>query len=320
MTKDLSIIIVNWNTKDLLRDCLFSIRKSAANYKLQIIVVDNASSDDSQAMVKTLFPEVRLINSGGNIGFARANNLAIPYADTPFILFLNPDTIVLENSISDMIDFMKNNLSVGGLGCKIKDKDGKVQPLGLQWFPSPLTEFLSLLFISKGSRETFKRYLPYKNPQESGTVSKLYGGCLMVQREVLEQVGYFDERFFMYGEDVDFCRRIINGGWKLYYLSKAEIIHLCGGASRKSTSQFSTLMKCESISKLMKKYYGKRGLLLYKVAILTGSLVRLIILGTLKALSGLSLIRPKINFRESFNKYKAMMKWSLNLEKPLVKE
>jgi GT2 family glycosyltransferase len=270
--------------------------------------------------ITALFPEVNLINSGGNLGFARANNLAIPKCDTPFILFLNPDTLIIDDSLQVMIEFMKDNAQIGAVGCKMKDADGLVQPLGLQWFPSPLTELLGLLFISTGSRKLIKKYLPLKDPEMSGPVSKLYGGCLMVRREVLNRVGYFDERFFMYGEDVDLCRRIHEDGWKLYYLSEAEIIHLCGGASGKTISQFSTLMKCESISKLMGKYYGKKGLILYKLAIFSGSQIRLLILRFLKLLLSVTSSQSRLNYDESLNKYKAMVKWSLNLQKPVVKE
>jgi len=318
--RDIVIIIVNWNTKEMLKDCLYSIMQTKGNLRLQIIVVDNASSDGSSEMVQNLFPEVQLINSGGNIGFARANNLAIAHSDAPFILFLNPDTLVSENSINSMVDFLRSNPSIGALGCKMKDDKGRVQPLGLQWFPSPLTELFNILFVSAKTIEKIKKYLPYKDPDQSGYVSKLYGGCLVVRRDVLEQVGYFDERFFMYGEDVDLCKRIINGGWKLYYLSEAEVIHLVGGASRKTSDQFSTLMKCESISKLMQKYYGDKGKIFYRIVVFGGSIVRLSTLLILKSVSYFSFIGRNIKYEKSYSKYIAMIKWSLDLQKPIIKD
>ena len=153
----LSIIIVNWNTKDLLKDCLLSIYETKERLKIQIIVVDNLSSDGSREMVRTSFPEVKLINSGANIGFAKANNLAIPYVKSSLILFLNPDTVVKHNTLQTLIDFNIKNPSVGAIGCRAVNLDGKVQELGLQWFPSPFTELFNLFIILISS-----------NPEASG--------------------------------------------------------------------------------------------------------------------------------------------------------
>ncbi len=319
MDKEITIIIVNWNTRDMLKSCLYSVKKSSYANQFEIIVVDNASRDGSREMIKSLFPGVQIINSGRNIGFAAANNLAIRRSNTQFILFLNPDTVVFQNSISKMVDFLKVNLKVGAVGCKMMYESGEVQPLGLQWFPSPLTELLSFCLVSTKTINIFKKYLPYKDPNSSGYVKKLYGGCLMVRREILEKVGYFDERFFMYGEDVDLCNRIIQDGWKLFYLCEAEIIHHCGGSSSKTSSMFLTQMKCESVSKLMHKYYGKKGKLLYKLVVFFGSNVRLLILFVIRIFTLFFPIGKGVSSKNSFNKHITMIKWSLNLQKPVIK-
>lgn len=316
---NLSIIIVNWNTREMLSNCLASLKEHSDSNNVKVIVVDNASKDGSSAMVRTQFPWVRLINSGGNIGFGKANNLAMPYADTEFVLFFNPDTIVFKDSIAKMVTFMESNSAVGALGCKMIFPDGVVQPLGLQWFPSPFTELLSMLFISQRTHEGLRTYLPYIDPNKNSYVSKLYGGCLMVRKSVLDQIGWFDDRFFMYCEDVDLCRRITDSGWKLYYLSDAEIIHFCGGAGGETSSNFSVLMKCESISKLMQKYYGSIGAILYRLVIFGGSIFRLLILSFLKTASTLSKIGRDVDYRNTYRKYIAMIKWSLNLQKPIIK-
>ena len=315
----LSIVIVNWNTRDMLKDCLFSIRQTADPTLVKVIVVDNASEDGSWEMVKEHYPEVALINSGGNIGFGRANNLGVANADTPLVLFLNPDTIVKEKAIARMIEFMQEHPDVGALGSKMMFPDGRIHGLGLQRFPSPLTELFNLLFVSGDTIGRLKKILPYKDPNTSGYVSKLYGGCLLVRREILEKVGGFDERYFMYGEDVDLCKRILDGGWKLYYLSEAEIIHLVAGASGNSSNQFSTLMKCESIFKLMKKHYGQSGAVLYRTIIFTGSLTRLLLLVILLTISSFSPLGMNFPYEKSFQKYTTMIKWSLNLKKPIIK-
>ena len=316
---ELTVIIVNWNNCDMLKDCLYSLKQNTDSHNIEIIVVDNASRDGSSKMVETLFPDIHIINSGSNIGFGRANNLAINHAKTKLIFFLNPDTIVRENTLRDMIDFMNSNPQVGALQCKMKYRDGKVQELGIQWFPTPLTELLSTLLISEKTMPIIGRLLPYKDHNTSGYVSKLYGGNLMVRREVIEQVGSFDERFFMYGEDVDLCRRITDAGWKLYYLSTAEIVHLIGGASEKASSNFSALMRCESISKLMQKYYGNTGAISYRIVIFSGSIFRLLISSVLKIVSSLSKTGYDVNYRNTCRKYIAMIKWCLNLQKPEIK-
>jgi hypothetical protein len=227
-----------------------------------------------------------------------------------------------------MVDFMKSHPSVGAMSCKLTygpgqtgtiGTDGGAHTLGLQWFPSPFTELLQILFLSDEMIQKLKKYLPYKDPNESGYVSKLYGTCLMVRKEVLEQVGYFDERFFMYVEDVDLCRRIVEVGWKLYYLSEAEIVHLVGGAGENTTSQFSTLMKCESISKFIGKYYGKKGRILYGMGIFCGASFRLLVLGLLRIVSLMSSDKYVKDYRQSVQKYVAMLEWTLNLRKPVVK-
>lgn len=325
----LTIIIVNWNTREMLKNCLESIMKNQGNQNIKIIVVDNNSKDGSKNMIEEQFPEVKLINSGSNIGFGRANNLAIKQTNTPFVLFLNPDTIVMENTIDNMLKFMESQAKVGAIGCKMInlfsgktkiDTDGEAQMLGLQWTPTPIKILIKVLFLSNKVILKLKKYLPYHDPNKSGYVSFLPGACLMVKKEVLERVGGFDERFFMYAEDYDLCRRIKEAGWELYYMSEVEIAHYVGGASEKATSQFNTLMMCQSISQLMEKYYGLRGKYLYKVAIFLGSFFRLFILIILKILIGDRMLPYGKSFKEGYKKYLSMFKWSLNLEKAKINE
>jgi GT2 family glycosyltransferase len=323
---ELSIVIVNWNTRELLRNCLHSMQRYLKESTVRIIVVDNASYDESREMVEVCFPEVKLINSGGNIGFAKANNIARPLANSPFVLFLNPDTVVIDDAIEKMRSFIETNPTVGAVSCKTKyspekgealGADEGVHALGLQWYATPLTELVSILFLTDQTIQRLKRYLPYKDPNTSGYVLKLYGTCLMVRTEVLDRVGWFDERFFMYGEDVDLSRRISDAGWKLYYLSEAEILHLAGAASKNNSNQFPTLMTCESIAKLMRKYYGSLGQLLYRIIIFIGSGVRLTILGVARTASLSAGLNVK-NYERPISKYAAMLKWSLGLQKAII--
>lgn len=291
MTPDLSIIIVNWNTRDLLENCLRSIENSRGDHSIQTIVVDNNSADGSREMVENLFPQMLLINSGGNVGFARANNAALPRATSPLVLFLNPDTEVSRAGLDKMISFMKADPSVGALGCKIRNSCGSVQQLGIQRFPSPVGELMKMLCLSERTQPRLGRLFPYHDPEKSGEVKKLFGACLLVRRAVLDKVGSFDERFFMYCEDVDLCQRILKAGWRLYYLSEVEILHLGGSASSNATSYFSVLMMCESLSQLMDKYYGKLGSVSYRIATLLGAQARLMVWFALRISRTVGLLR-----------------------------
>lgn len=204
-------------------------------------------------------------------------------------MFLNPDAQVNEQTIPLLSEFLGGHPEVGAASCKMRNSDATVQELGLRWFPSPWTEFLSFSLLSESSVKRLARWLPAVNPHRSGYVRKLYGGCLMARKATWAQVGWLDDRYFMYAEDVDLCRSLMDQGWCLYYLSEAEIIHEGGATSRKAPSGFSILMKCESIGKLMRKYYGLIGHALYRCALCAGAALRLGAVGVLVLLAAVRL-------------------------------
>lgn len=315
---DLSIIIVSWNTRDALRTCLASIEAQRGNLALEVIVVDNDSVDGTCEMVSQCFPAVCLIRSGGNLGFARGCNLGLGHADAPLILFLNPDTEVREQALTKMVAFMAKNAPVAAMNCLFREPTGDAFGPGLQWFPSPLTELAVLLLVSRRTEGKLARLLPYHAPESSGYVRKLYGGCLLVRRSVLDQVGLFDERFFMYCEDVDLSRRIQQAGWKLYYLAEAEMLHAGGGASAGAPSGFSSLMMCESFSKLMRKYYGRAGSIGYRAVTIIGSVFRLLLLSTFCGISRLGLQRMRIDYAVSVRRYRTVLQWAVGLRKAFI--
>jgi GT2 family glycosyltransferase len=316
---DLTIVIVNWNAGDMLRNCLASIRNAPKARKVEVIVIDNASADGSREMASREFPEFQVINSGANLGFGKANNLARPHVRTPLVLFLNPDTVVLGNALDQMAAFLESHPETGALSCQMKYQDGSVQGLGIQWFPTPITEFFQLALLSAGSRKFLGRILPTWNPEQSGYVKKLYGGCLMARKELLDEVGWFDERYFMYAEDVDLCRQITNRGRKLYYLSSAAIVHLVGGTTSNTNPGFHTLMMCESIAKLMAKYYGRLGRCLYVLAMLAGSHARLLFVGASRLLSWLTPFGRHTDYRSAWEKCSLTILWCLGIRKPILK-
>lgn len=315
---DLSIVIVNWNTRESLETCLRSIAARSGALDIQIIVVDNQSSDGSSEMVSRNFPGVCLVNSGGNIGFARGCNLGLTRATAPLVLFLNPDTEIIGDALEQMVAFMRSHAAVAALNCKIRELSGAAFGPGLQWFPSPLTELARLFLVSQETERGLGAFLPYQDPSTSGFVKKLYGGCLLVQKQAFEAVGAFDERFFMYCEDVDLSRRLTNAGWKLYYLSEVEVFHLGGGASSRAPGRFSVLMMCESFSKLMHKYHGWGGSLGYRFVALLGAQFRLVLLLALRALARLRPGRDPAEITASLQKYLTIVQWTLGLRKPVI--
>lgn len=314
MTGRVTIVIVNWNGGAEFLDCLRSLRAARAHYDFQVIVVDNNSSDGSRDQAQTQFPEFQTFNSGANLGFSRANNRARGMVRTPYVLFLNPDTKVTSTSIPLMAKVLEENAGVGAVGCKMTDEDGTVHELGLQWFPTPWTEFLNLLFVSQKSFKTVAKFAGTFDANTSGNVQKLYGGCIMVRREILEKIGWLDDRYFMYAEDVDLCRTIRDAGWKLFYASEATVIHHSGVTSAKAPSGFSTLMKCESIGKLMTKYHGRTGHALYRLAVFFGASIRLIVVG---AINLLKLLRGKRDMRGA-RKCLTMVGWSIGLRRARI--
>lgn len=316
---DLTVIIVNWNTQALLRNCLESIRQHGGALAIETIVVDNNSADGSRAMVAEHFPDVILVNSGGNLGFARANNLAVPRASAPYILFLNPDTEIRPGALASMVEFMRKDPGVGALGCKIRDVSGQLQELGLQWFPSPLTELLKYCAVSTSTYRRLPRFFPYHDPESSGFVRKLFGACLLVPRKVLDQVGSFDDRFFMYCEDVDLCHRIGSAGWRLYYLSEVEILHLGAGASDAAPGAFAVLMNCESFSKLMRKYYGALGAVAYRLIVFAGAQLRLALLLLVRFAAFLRRSAPAKSWSGSVKKHLTTLRWTLGLERAVIR-
>lgn len=312
---NLSIIIVNWNTCNILHDCLTSIRNSIGGIEIEVFVVDNDSSDGSRVMVQKDFPEVHLINSGGNFGFGKANNLAIPKAEAPYVLFLNPDTIVNHEALNKMYAFLNDHPETGVVSCKIYDETGHVAELPLQIEKTPFKRFLLQIFDARESAGIIKKIFPSHNPHESGYVRNFYGPCLMIRKKVLDEIGYFDEQFFMYAEDIDLCERIYKKGWRLYYMSEVDIIHLGEQSSDHAPKDFSILMMCESISKLMSKNYGARGTVTYKLGVFVSSILRLAILLFLMGIDYATGGKKQLKYKYAWHKHRLMLKWSLTFFK-----
>ncbi len=234
---DLSIIIVNYNVRQFLENALASISRALEGIEGEIFVVDNGSDDGSVVMVRSLYPSVHVIENAENLGFARANNQALTKASGRYLLLINPDTIVQEDTFRVMLAFFDSNKEAGLAGCKILNPDGSFQLPCRRSFPTPWVAFTKVYGLAAlfPSSELFGRYnLTYLDPDQTYPVDAVSGSFMMVRRAVYEQVGGLDETFFMYGEDLDWCFRVAQAGHKVYYVHNTSIIHFKGESTRRS--------------------------------------------------------------------------------------
>jgi O-antigen biosynthesis protein len=235
---DVSVIIVNYNVRDFLHQSLVSLQKALKGIRSEIFVIDNASDDGSAEMVRRRFPRIRIIANTVNLGFAKANNMALRKARGKFLLLINPDTIVQEDTVRVMMEFLRSHPDVGLAGCKILNPDGSFQPACRRGLPTPWVAFTRIIGLSKLFPKTrlFGKYnLTYLDTEETYPVDAVSGSFMMVRKETFQQVGGLDESYFMYGEDLDWCYRIRQTGWQIYYVHSTQIIHYKGESTRRSS-------------------------------------------------------------------------------------
>lgn len=228
---ELSIVIVSYNTKDLLKDCIESIYKNSKDLSFEIIVVDNNSSDGSADLVSNNFKDVILIKNSQNLGFSKANNIGIKKTSGDFILFLNSDTLVKENTLRHMLDFMKIHQDVGASTCKLLMPNGKIDDASHRGFPTPWNSFCHFSGLSKILPKTklFGGYnLTYLDFNKTHEIDALAGAFMLVRRSAGEKVRWWDEDYFFYGEDIDFCFMLKQNNWKIYYVPEVSILHYKG--------------------------------------------------------------------------------------------
>lgn len=233
----LSIIIVNYNVRTFLENALHSIRKATQDIEHEIIVVDNASDDGSVETIRTKFPYVKLIENNSNLGFAKANNIGLKISNGKYLVLLNPDTIVQEDTFTSLIKFLDSHPEIGMAGCKILNPDGTLQLACRRSIPTPWSAFTKFTGLSNlfPKSKLFGRYnLTYLNPDQTYEVEAISGSFMFLRRDVYEQVGGLDESYFMYGEDLDWCYRIRKSGWKIYYFHQTQIIHFKGESTKQS--------------------------------------------------------------------------------------
>ena len=253
---DVSIIIVNWNTKKLLRDCLTSVYEQTMNIDYEVIVVDNGSTDGSIEMVKQDLPQVKLIQNKENRGFAAANNQAIAAARGRYILLLNSDTIVLDKAIEKTLAFADAHTEAGAIGCRVLNPDGTVQTTCFM-FPSLLNMLLSSTYLYKlfpKNRFFGREQMTWWDRNDVREVDVVTGCFILIRHEAIEQIGTMDESFFMYGEETDWCYRLKKNGWKIMFTPVGQIIHF-GGQSTAKTPVAMMIQLRLSILRFIKKHY-----------------------------------------------------------------
>lgn len=275
---DLSVIVVSYNTRDLLVDTLESLKSANNVLELEIIVVDNNSQDDSVEAVERMAKQglpIKIIQNKKNRGFGAANNQGMEIASSEFILLLNSDTIVNKQAIIDCLDYIRSMDDVGVLGCKLVEEDGKVQRNG-GFFPSFTNVFFWMTLLDD-IKIFYKHIKPYHtNPKfEKDRIRELdwvTGAFFLIRKKVFDEVGGFDEDYFMYVEEMDYCYRIKSKDWKVVYFPKASIIHLGGGSG---SSKNALINEFDGLKRFYRKH--RSGDLLVSILLSLGSLIRIIL-------------------------------------------
>jgi O-antigen biosynthesis protein len=273
---DVSIVIVNYNVKEYLANLLHSIRKSTGALSLEIFVVDNRSTDGSVEYLKPRFPEVSFIENRDNVGFGRANNQAIALSTGKYILLINPDTLIREDTLKVLFDHMESHPGTGAAGCKLLNPDGTFAPESRRSVPTPLSalwKVLGLTYLFPRSRKFADYYLGWMDENETGPVPVLSGSFMFFRATVLKDLNGFDERFFMYGEDIDLSYRVTQAGHQIDYVPTTSIIHYKGESTKKENLDYVIIFN-KAMYQFFEKHYSYAYTFLFKLIIRLGIVLR----------------------------------------------
>ncbi len=265
---DVSIVIVNYNVKHFLHQCLQSVYDAAGALDIEVFVVDNKSVDGSQEMVQQQFPKVHLIANTENVGFSKANNQAIRQCSGQYVLLLNPDTVLQEDTLQACVNALHADDSIGGLGVKMIDGSGAYLPESKRGLPSPATAFWKMTGMAAmfpKSKLFARYYLGHLNAEESHYIEVLSGAFMFMRKDALAKAGLLDEDFFMYGEDIDLSYRILKAGYKNYYLASTQIIHYKGESTKKGSLNYVRVFYQAMILYAQKHFKGNNAALFVSV-------------------------------------------------------
>lgn len=316
---DISIIIVNYNSSRVLKNCLRSIFASQLNIEYEVIIVDNNSSNNSVQIIKDNFEKVILIENLQNLGFAKASNIGIEKSIGKYILFLNPDTLVHSDTIIKLYQFLRANKEYGAVGPKIYLPDGTIQLEGGRNFPS-LRYILFEIFVLRRTFPVLFGGLRFENwdHNTSRDVPCLSGAAMMFSRIIIKKVGLLDVSLPMYLEDIDYCYRIRQAGSKIYYLNDVSIIHFCGQSSSQMLNnarlKLYVMELCQANYLFFKKHYGKLYPQVYRIVVFLGSSFRIVLI--LLGSSALKLFGKSVKDFSiiTLKKYIEFLKWSVLLK------
>jgi hypothetical protein len=312
---DLSVCLVSWNSLDVLRDCLDSVYRHTGDFRVEIIVVDNASGDGTQKALREEYPGVRLVGNESNLGFGRANNQAIAMCRGRYVALLNPD-IVLRGEIADILRPLEADPLAGCVGCRLVEPDGGIQESCYEKFPTPWSEFLEGILMDRLWKRISGKSPPHESCDGVREVAWIIGACMFFRREVLLDLGGFDERYYIYGEDVDLCYRLRQRGYKVLYVGTVEMLHHHGASSRQTDQKhFSAVMQRESMYRFMTRHHGALNGFLYRAAWMFGSVFRIFLLGFLYGLSAIFRKGKKESYLFPLGKYLRIFHWGLGLER-----
>lgn len=279
MADDLSIVVVSWNVRDLLRNCLTSLDRGRSALALQVIVVDNASADGSAEMVAADFPWVELIASAENAGFPAGNNLGLAQARGRHVLLLNPDTEVVGDALSTLVAYLDGQPDVGVVGPQLLNPDGTVQS-SRRRFPTLATAFFEATWLRRFAPQRLLSdyYVLDRADDETSDVDWVVGAALMVRQSVVQQVGPLDAAYFMYSEELDWCRRIRDAGWRVVYLPAAQVVHHYGKSSEQAVTARQINFQRAKL-RYFRKYHGRLVSTALRLFLLVGYLVQIAVEG-----------------------------------------
>lgn len=299
---DVSVIVVNWNTRQLLRDCIDSILRHSDGYNVEIVVVDNHSSDGSVEMVREHYPQVLLIANEENTGFARANNQGVRAAGGRYVLLLNSDAMLTPGALRSLMELAASNPRIGMVGAQLIYPDGSFQA-SFTRIPTLWQEFL---ILSGLGRLLYGRTYPSFGPEEKAgpqPAGYVEGACMLAPRSAYLEVGGLDEGYFMYAEDVDLCFAMHRGGWQVWYQPEARIIHLVSASSKNRKPQREADLYRSRV-RFFRKNYGDRSAAVLKALIFAFTAVKMAAHRVLRLLSGGRLGRPVVGMRQLYTTLK----------------
>jgi GT2 family glycosyltransferase len=274
---DLSIITVSWNVRELLRACVRSVDAGRGTLNLEMIVVDSASADGSPEMIRQEFPWVKLLASSENVGFPRGNNMGIEQARGRHVLLLNPDTEILDDALPLMVGHLDQHPDIGGLGAQLLNPDGTIQS-SRRRFPTFLTAIFESTWLEGLAPKAVKRHyyaLDLPDHQVSD-VDWVTGACIMVPQRIIKHVGLMDEGYFMYSEELDWCRRIVDAGWRIVYFPKAKIMHYVGKSSEQAVTERHINFQRAKL-RYFRKYHGRLQALTLRIFLLASYLWQILV-------------------------------------------